>query len=372
MNDIARQFDTDVLIAGGGPAGLAAGIAARRKGFRVLVVDGTRPPIDKACGEGILPEGLRALAALGVRIPAGVSGLFRGIRFIGSGTSVEADFPSGYAVAIRRPMLHQLLVESALEAGVTMLWDTPVSALTSSGAIVGDEPVSCRWLIGADGGNSRIRRWASLDRRMRDRERYGFRVHFQREPWIDKVEVYWQADFQIYVTPSGPEEVCVALLCRDPHLRVTDALEFFPELCARIGDAPRTSAERGGISANRKLWAVAQGNIALIGDASGSVDAITGDGLGLAFQQALVLADSLVQEDLVAYERAHRRLARRPMFMADLMLLMDGRPNLQHRTIDWLARHPEIFRMLLALHVGELGDSLKFLFNQGRIHRAEP
>ena len=48
----------DALIAGGGPAGLAAAIALRQKGLDVLVADALWPPIDKACGEGLMPDAL--------------------------------------------------------------------------------------------------------------------------------------------------------------------------------------------------------------------------------------------------------------------------------------------------------------------------
>ncbi|HLH33588.1 MAG TPA: hypothetical protein VKX41_02875 [Alloacidobacterium sp.] len=56
-----RNF-SDVLIVGGGPAGLAL----RMQGADVLVVDALRPPIDKACGEGLMPDAHRDLAALGL------------------------------------------------------------------------------------------------------------------------------------------------------------------------------------------------------------------------------------------------------------------------------------------------------------------
>lgn len=363
MNSLERHFDTDVLVVGGGPAGLAAAIAARRKGFRVVVADGSHPPIDKACGEGLMPEGAQALQELGVSIPAGTGGVFCGIRFVGEGATVEAAFPSGHGIAIRRPVLHQLLVDAAIRAGVELQWNAPVAGLMSDGALVGEDRVTCRWLIGADGASSRVRRWASLDRRMRNRERYGFRLHYRCMPWTDKVEVHWGSEFQIYITPTGPEEICVALLCQDPHLRIPEALESFPELGSRLAPCTPASAERGGTSVTRKLWAVAQGNIALIGDASGSVDAITGDGLGLAFQQSLLLADALAKGDLVSYEVAHRRLMRRPMLMGDLMLAIDGRPNLQRYALDWFSRHPGTFRMLLALHTGQLNDSVRFLLS---------
>ncbi|MGB8062426.1 MAG: FAD-binding protein, partial [Candidatus Sulfotelmatobacter sp.] len=48
---------TDVFVIGGGPAGLAAAIAARKCGLRVIVADAAQPPIDKACGEGLMPDG---------------------------------------------------------------------------------------------------------------------------------------------------------------------------------------------------------------------------------------------------------------------------------------------------------------------------
>ena len=94
--------ETDVLVVGGGPAGLSAAIAARRKGFSVTLIDAAVPPIDKACGEGLMPDALRALADLGVEIPADAGFAFYGIRFLGEDVSVEAEFPSGFGLALRR------------------------------------------------------------------------------------------------------------------------------------------------------------------------------------------------------------------------------------------------------------------------------
>ena len=48
---------TDIFVIGGGPAGLATAIAARQRGFDVVVADGAQPPIDKPCGEGLMPDG---------------------------------------------------------------------------------------------------------------------------------------------------------------------------------------------------------------------------------------------------------------------------------------------------------------------------
>jgi flavin-dependent dehydrogenase len=97
---------------------------------------------------------------------------------------------------------------------------------------------------------------------------------------------------------------------------------------------------------------VACRNIALIGDASGSVDAISGDGLSLGFHQAHALAEAMMRGDLNMYESAHRRLVARPRFMADLMLTMDQRHWLRRRALPALATHADLFGGLLAMHVG--------------------
>src|SRR5205085_7227751 len=111
--------ETDVVVVGGGPAGLAAAIAARAKGFRVVVADCARPPIEKPCGEGLLPDALAGLRALGITVHDADSFAFRGIRFIGSGHSVDASFPAGHGLGVRRTVLHQLMIDRAAGVGVS-------------------------------------------------------------------------------------------------------------------------------------------------------------------------------------------------------------------------------------------------------------
>ena len=116
------------------------------------------------------------------------------------------------------------------------------------------------------------------------------------------------------------------------------------------------------MTANRRLPRVWQGRVALLGDASGSVDAITGEGLCQAFRQALVLADSLAGGSLEDYQRAHRRLARRPTIMSKLMLEMDRRTWLRRSAFRAMARQPRLFGAMLALHVGTLPYHLEGVF----------
>ena len=80
---------------------------------------------------------------------------FSGHPFSGRGASVEASFPFGPGLALRRTRLHQILTDRASELGVRLLWDTRVGDTSKL--------PSFRWLVGADGQNSCVRHAARLD-----------------------------------------------------------------------------------------------------------------------------------------------------------------------------------------------------------------
>jgi len=352
----------DVFVAGGGPAGLATAIAARHHGLSVVVADGAVPPIDKTCGEGLMPDGVEALRTLGVQIPEGEAYPFRGIRFVSGDAKAEAEFPRGTANGIRRTHLHQILVHHAAACGVHLRWQASVTGLHPEGALVAGELVRARWVVGAEGIGSRVRGWAKLDShepgaRENQNQRFGFRRHHRVAPWTDFVELYWGRRCQVYVTPVNRDEVGVALISSNPKLRlgtrIDDALGEFPELCARLKDAEIASSERGAITVTRKLRRVYRGRTVLVGDASGGVDAITGEGLCLAFREAVLLGDCLANGDLARYQEGHRALLRRPTLVARLMLLMAKHSHLRQRTMQVFQSSPRAFAEMLAMHVGE-------------------
>jgi len=144
----------------------------------------------------------------------------------------------------------------------------------------------------------------------------------------------------------------VVLISRDQKLRMGNALSGFPAVAARLAAGEPLNRERGGVTVSRRLRAVTRDNVALVGDASGSVDAITGDGLCLLFQHALAVADCFVEGDLSRYQAEHRRIGRRPEFMSQLMLLLDGRHRLRSTAMRLFQFEPRLFARLLAFHVG--------------------
>jgi len=333
---------SDVLVVGGGPAGLAAAIALRLQGFSVTVADTRQPPIDAACGEGILPAGVDALGRLGVPLGAADGFPFRGIRFIEGAGSVEAPFSGASGIGVRRTRLHTLLTRRAMELEVRLLWGTRIAEPSSRS--------SFEWIVGADGQQSAVRRSAGLGAALSLSHRFGFRRHYRLAPWTNMVEVHWGARCQFYVTPVAPDEIGVALLTRDSHLRIDAALCEFPTLSRRLANAACTSSDRGSIISTRRLWHVTRDRTALVGDASGSLDAIAGEGLSLAFLQAHALADAIAAGDLRAYQARHRRLARRPLIMANLLLMLDRLSWLRPTIWRGLALEPSLLSRVLATY----------------------
>ncbi len=300
------RASTQVLVVGGGPIGLASAIEARLSGLDTVVVEPRVGVIDKACGEGLMPGAIPALYRLGVQ-PRGFP--LRGIDYRDGRRSAQHRFAAGNGLGVRRTTLHAALRGRAEELGVRFVTDR-VNAIEQDASGVTASGIRAEWLLAADGLHSTVARLTGLHRvAPQPRRRYGLRRHYAVDPWSDLIEVHWTPLGEIYVTPTGDGVVGLALLAKR-GVRFDDALAAAPELAERVRGLEPATQLRGAGPLRQNTRARTSGRVLLVGDASGYVDALTGEGIRIGLEQARAAVDAAVVADPARYETAWREVTR--------------------------------------------------------------
>lgn len=327
----------DVLVAGGGPAGLASAIHAALAGMEAVVVEPRTSPVDKACGEGVMPSGVAALRALGVDATGRE---LRGIRYLDGATQVEAAFRDRTGLGIRRTELHAALHRRARDLGVRVV-PGKIGEVRQSADAVRAAGLTARWLIAADGLHSPLRRALGLDLPSRAPGRYGLRRHYRVAPWSDFVDVHWSPCGEAYVTPVGDDLVGVAILTRSRR-GYDEHLAGFPGLAA-LRHGPAATAVRGAGPLRQRVRARAAGRVLLVGDAAGYVDALTGEGIALALATAGAAVRCLAAGRPDTYERDWARLTRRHRLLTAALLAATRRARAARLVVPTASRLPPLF-----------------------------
>ncbi len=373
--------NSEIVIIGGGPAGLTAATILGRHGLRVTVLDRQSLPADKVCGEGIMPPGVNILSEIGALplISSQDAHPFEGISYRTTrGARARADFEDGPGRGIRRTALSDALRTIATaQPSVTLREGIRVCGLRHSneGMIVSCKehpPISCRLVIGADGLRSRARKWASLEGPPAKRSRFGIRQHFHIKPWSRFVEIYCGPSLEAYVTPCGPENVGVAILWEPSRYQRAEQREglfpsllaSLPELQERLTGAQAANSPRAiGPFEQRTRRRTAEG-LCLLGDASGYLDPCTGEGLTLAFKQAKALGKilppaletyregCLPHSALRPYESAWRRITRSYFLCTRFMLACQRQPGTFDRLLRLAQARPDILRHFTSFNMG--------------------
>lgn len=363
--------NVDVAIVGGGPAGLCAAIEFAQLGFLVTVIEPQNYIIDKACGEGIMPEGVEHLRRLKIlpHLDAQNMSKYNGVCLINEkGVKVYSKFArASYGLGCRRLNLSQALFARVREySNINIL---PGFALglkkCSKTMLVETEKgtVSARLVVGADGLRSSCRRWAGLLGADAEKKRYGLRQHYRVKPWSNFVEVHFKPGIEAYITPCGPSQTNIAFLWTkgQPKLSAINfasMLELFPSIKKNIAGHEALSEPMAIGPLEQKCKSPIAPGLALIGDASGYLDAITGEGNSLAFAQSQALSmivnkalrnteGSLSEKDLEPYANAHRRIVKSYYRNTKIMLWLSSRPAFMNNLIAAGSTCPAIFSWAL-------------------------
>jgi flavin-dependent dehydrogenase len=327
----------DLVVAGGGPVGLATALYAARAGLDVVVVEPRAGVVDKACGEGLMPGAVAAFAELDVPLDGC---RLDGIRYLADGSGAEAPFRHGPGRGVRRTTLHAALVDRVARAGVPTE-QRAVRTVENRADHVLVDGVPARHLVAADGLHSPVRRLLGLDAPSTRPRRYGLRCHLSTAPWTSFVEVHWAASSEAYVTPVAPDLVGVAVLS-DRRRPFGELLADHPRLPARVTDAVTTDVRGAGPLRQRSRRRVA-GRTLLVGDAAGYVDALTGEGIALGLAQARAAVAAVLAGRPESYELAWRRLGWRHALLTKALLEATRHPATRRRVVPLAVRLPAVF-----------------------------
>jgi len=334
----------DLLVAGGGPIGLATAIHARLAGLSVTVVEPRTAPVDKACGEGLMPGAVARLRDIGVH-PSGRP--FHGIRYVSSTRTAEARFRAGPGLGVRRTDLHAALLARALELGVEQVHGR-VDDVVQESDQVHAAGLQASWLVAADGLHSPVRRMLGLDLSTAAAPRYGQRRHFRVPAWADLVEVHWSGTAEAYVTPVADDVVGVAALCGQGR-RFQDVLTEFPALVDRLDGAVALTEVRGAGPLRQDVAARRRGRVLLVGDAAGYVDALTGEGLATGLATAAAAVQALATGRPQDYEQAWRRATRRYRLLTGTLLRASQMPSVRPHIVPAASRLPRLYAGIVDL-----------------------
>lgn len=336
----------DLAIVGGGPIGLVTGILAAQSGLSVAVLESRADPIDKACGEGLMPRAMERLAEIAVE-PVGRN--FDGITYLDAAGDrrAYAPFQGDPGRGVERIVLHEALTRRSKEVEVQRLPGRVVSVSQDDGSATAHcangLSLTARYLVGADGLHSTVRREIGLAAKVSAYPRYGLRQHFLTKPWGTSVEVYWAPESEAYVTPVSDDVVGIAILGGRGAKPFKERLAEFPALTRQLGDARKLGTVLGAGPLRQAVKGRVRGRVLLVGDAAGYVDALTGEGLAVGFASADALVSVIRTGRLTDYERDWRRITRDYRWLTQALVTSTRHRSLRQRVVPAAARLPRVF-----------------------------
>jgi geranylgeranyl reductase family protein len=325
----------DVVVVGAGPAGSSCAYWLAQAGWDVCVVEKKVFPREKTCGDGLTPRAVRQLADMGLEGALAGSHRFTGLRAVGFGHTMEMQWPEhpnfpSYGYTITRHDLDGLVAGKAAEAGATVLQGTEVTAPvvdesapaagllpTLTGVLVKEKggrearPVKARYVVVADGSNSRVGRMLGTSRRRELPMGMALRGYYRSErhddPFIESHLDIRDAEGNVvpgygWIFPMGDGRVNVGvgLLATDARWKgvntshLMDAfVQYAPAswgLSAETSCGPPTG---GKLPMGLSVGPRAGGNVLIAGDASGAINPFNGEGIAYGYETGRLAAATL-------------------------------------------------------------------------------
>jgi menaquinone-9 beta-reductase len=323
----------DVIVVGAGPAGSATAFYLATAGLDVLVLEKSRFPREKVCGDGLAPRAVRALAGMGVPISERDGWVrSKGLRIIGGGGRIEVNWPElssypGYSLVRSRLDFDQALARHAEKAGARLVEGCNVTGPLRddrTGRVIGvtaqqtengeklERNARARVVVAADGNSSRLS--VALGLRKRDDRPLGVAVRSYYssprhndeylEAWLD----LWDGDKLlpgygwIFGMGDGTSNVGLGLLNTSEAFGNIDYRTLLRRWLAGmpaewgLTEENRTQPVRGAalpMGFNRTPHYT--DGVLLVGDAGGMVNPFNGEGIGYALEAGEIAARTIVQ-----------------------------------------------------------------------------
>ena len=376
---------TDALVVGAGPSGAATALLLARAGHQTVVIDRSRFPRDKPCGEGLMPSGVAALRRLGLldRVLATGAPRLRSVTYRMArppAAEVTAAFPpppageDRWGLGVRRLRLDEALAQALREEPrVRLIEGLRAERLLRgragriTGVLAEGSALTARVVVAADGLHSSLRAaagWTAPTPRLR---RYGLAGHWRVDTGaIGGITVSFAEGHEWYQAPVGPDELLVSVLGSRRRIGA---------IAGGYAGAARSAlpALEGAALLGRPLAAglfhqrprrIAGDGLFLVGDAAGYDDPTTGEGIAVGLLMAERIAAHLhallsqrvsPAEAADAYSRDHRRLWADRRRLTRLALELAAHPAAARRAVAALARRPPALETLLGVNCGYWG-----------------